>query len=161
MAWPVRAHYDPCPLWSRWLAGKFMKSDSHPQPKSLQTLQRSFSAVSKRKFCKKICVGKLSPRSTQCTPLHCSKITFFSKKNARICQKVANFFEKICLVTVCRILQNLAKFLTIFEQKVEIEELCKGMHCVDLGESCQTHIFLQNLAPIQPVYRRRRRERAL
>ena len=21
-------------------------------------------------FCKKICVGKLSPRSTQCTPLH-------------------------------------------------------------------------------------------
>ena len=31
------------------------------------------------KFCKKICVWKLSPRSTQCTPLHRSKITFFSK----------------------------------------------------------------------------------
>ena len=29
------------------------------------------------KFCKKILVGKLSPRSSQCTPLHCSKITFF------------------------------------------------------------------------------------
>ena len=26
------------------------------------------------KFCKKICVGKLSPRSTQCTPLHSSVI---------------------------------------------------------------------------------------
>ena len=25
------------------------------------------------KFCKKICVGKLSPRSTQCTPLHRSR----------------------------------------------------------------------------------------
>ena len=25
------------------------------------------------RFCKKICVGKLSPRSTQCTPLHRSQ----------------------------------------------------------------------------------------
>ena len=32
------------------------------------------------KFCKKICVGKLSPRSTQCTPLHRSRSSFFSKK---------------------------------------------------------------------------------
>ena len=31
-----------------------------------------------------------------------------------------------------------------------ILELCKGVHCVDLGESFQTHIFLQNLASIQP-----------
>ena len=29
-------------------------------------------------------------------------------------------------------------------------ELCKGVHCVDLGESFQTHIFLQNLASIRP-----------
>ena len=29
-------------------------------------------------------------------------------------------------------------------------ELCKGVHCVDLGESFQTHIYLQNLASIQP-----------
>ena len=27
---------------------------------------------------------------------------------------------------------------------------CKGVHCVDLGESFQTHIYLQNLASIQP-----------
>ena len=33
---------------------------------------------------------------------------------------------------------------------IEIAELCKGVHCVDLGESFQTHIFLQNLASIQP-----------
>ena len=31
-----------------------------------------------------------------------------------------------------------------------IAELCKGVHCVDLGESFQTHIFLQHLASIQP-----------
>ena len=31
-----------------------------------------------------------------------------------------------------------------------ILEPCKGVHCVDLGESFQTHIYLQNLASIQP-----------
>ena len=35
-------------------------------------------------------------------------------------------------------------------QKIEIAELCKGVHCVDLGESFQTHIYLQTLASIQP-----------
>ena len=29
-------------------------------------------------------------------------------------------------------------------------EQCKGVHCVDLGESFQTHIYVQNLASIQP-----------
>ena len=28
--------------------------------------------------------------------------------------------------------------------------LCKGVHCVDLGESFPTHIYLQNLASIRP-----------
>ena len=31
-----------------------------------------------------------------------------------------------------------------------ILEVCKGVHCVDLGESFQTHIHLQNFASIQP-----------
>ena len=31
-----------------------------------------------------------------------------------------------------------------------ILELCKGVHCVDLGESFQTHIYSQNSALIQP-----------
>ena len=30
------------------------------------------------------------------------------------------------------------------------QKLCKGVHCVDLGESFQTHILLQNVASIQP-----------
>ena len=34
--------------------------------------------------------------------------------------------------------------------KIEIAELCTGVHCVDLGESFQTHIFLQDFASIQP-----------
>ena len=31
-----------------------------------------------------------------------------------------------------------------------ILELCKGVHCVDLGESFQTHVYLHNVASIQP-----------
>ena len=31
-----------------------------------------------------------------------------------------------------------------------IPKRCKGVHCVDLGESFQTSIYLQNLASIQP-----------
>ena len=37
-----------------------------------------------------------------------------------------------------------------FQQKIEIAELRKGVHCVDLGESFQTRIFLQNFVSIQP-----------
>ena len=51
------------------------------------------------------------------------------------------------------ILINFGKFCKHFGKiltKNEITELCKGVHCVDLGESFQTHIFLQNLASIQP-----------
>ena len=40
-------------------------------------------------------------------------------------------------------------FLAIFDEKIEIRERCKGVHCVDLGESFPTHILLQNLASIQ------------
>ena len=41
-----------------------------------------------------------------------------------------------------RILYIFGRILT----KNEIAELCKGVTCVDLGESFQTHIDLQNLA---------------
>ena len=37
----------------------------------------------------------------------------------------------------------------MFRKNVILEQ-CKGVHCVDLGESFQTHIYLQNLASIQP-----------
>ena len=37
---------------------------------------------------------------------------------------------------------TLAKFLK--------KSLCKGVHCVDLGESFQTHVYLQYFVSIQP-----------
>ena len=59
--------------------------------------------------------------------------------------------------TSSEILTNLANFgeqivknSAIFEQKVEHCERCKGVHCVDLGESFPTHINLQKLASIEP-----------
>ena len=42
--------------------------------------------------------------------------------------------------------QNSSNFL---EKNVNLEQ-CKGVHCVDLGESFPTSIYLQNLASIQP-----------
>ena len=45
---------------------------------------------------------------------------------------------------------NREMFLAIFDEKSEIRERCKGVHCVDLGESFPTSIYLQNLASIQP-----------
>ena len=45
---------------------------------------------------------------------------------------------------------NREKMLTIFGWNFEIQERCKVVHCVDFGESFQTHINLQHLASIQP-----------
>ena len=45
---------------------------------------------------------------------------------------------------------NREKSLAIFDEKIEIRERCKGVHCVDLGESFPTSIYLQQSASIQP-----------
>ena len=99
------------------------------------------------KFCKKICVWKLSPRSTQCTPLHSSAISIF-------CQNFAKSFAEFCksrqLAKNSKKSQFFEKILSNFLGKHVISEQCKGVHCVDLDESFQTHIYLQNLASIQP-----------
>ena len=65
---------------------------------------------------------------------------------AQLCN--LNFGKKLPKLSL-----NFAKFAKIlanFDLKNEITELCKGVHCVDLGESFQTHIYLQNLASIPP-----------
>ena len=36
--------------------------------------------------------------------------------------------------------------MAIFDEKIEITKRCKGVHCVDLGESFPTIIHLQTLA---------------
>ena len=43
-----------------------------------------------------------------------------------------------------------AKNSAIFKEKIEIRERYEGVHFVDLDESFQAHIYLQNLASIQP-----------
>ena len=40
--------------------------------------------------------------------------------------------------------------MAIFDEKIEIRERCKGVHCVDLGESFPTRIYLQKSASMQP-----------
>ena len=40
--------------------------------------------------------------------------------------------------------------MAIFDEKIEIRERCKGVHCVDLGESFPTRMYLQKSASIQP-----------
>ena len=47
-------------------------------------------------------------------------------------------------------LANFGTISAIFNEKFEIRDRCKGVHCVDLGESFPTDILLQNLASIQP-----------
>ena len=55
---------------------------------------------------------------------------------------------------ICDILEKnskiSAKNSAIFNENFEIRDRCKGVHCVDLGESFPTSIYLQNLASIQP-----------
>ena len=49
-----------------------------------------------------------------------------------------------------KFINSIAKhFWAIFDEKIEIREWCKGVHCVDLGESFPTSIYMQNLASIQ------------
>ena len=60
----------------------------------------------KAKFCKRICVGKLSPRSTQCTHLHRSLISKFSLE---IAEFFAVFPKKFA---------NFAGILPIFDQNL-------------------------------------------
>ncbi len=73
------------------------------------------------------------------------KLVKFSKNSAKIQQKFSKFWQ---------ILQHFVKISkkksAIFNEKIEIRERCKGVHCVDLGESFPTSIYLQNLALIQP-----------
>ena len=60
------------------------------------------------------------------------------RKFSKILAKFANFWKKT------------AKISAIFNENFEIRDRCKGVHCVNLGESFPTSIYLQNLASIQP-----------
>ena len=66
------------------------------------------------------------------------KLVKFGEKSAKFSQNLRNSWEKT------------AKNSAIFNEKFEIRERCKGVHCVDLGESFPTSIYLQKSASIQP-----------
>ena len=77
--------------------------------------------------------------------LHFAKIP---KKMVKFGEHSANFGQ------IWAILRNFGEKTernsAIFNGNFEIRERCKGVHCVDLGESFPTSIYLQNLASIQP-----------
>ena len=106
----------------------------------LQTLEGSFSAVSKPNFASKYAFE--SSRRDLHNALLCSapKSHFFLK-HARFCQILRNF---------AKFWKKLGKNSAIFNENFEIRERCKGVHCVDLGESFPTSIYLQKSASIQP-----------
>ena len=77
----------------------------------------------KIEFCEKCCIlGKSRKKLV--------KIQQESSKNLKNLQKFANFCKKS------------AKISAIFNEKIESRERCKGVHCVDLGESFPTSIYL-------------------
>ena len=51
-------------------------------------------------------------------------------KFSKIQQKISKVLAKFA--TICK---KSAKSSAIFNEKIEIRERCKGVHCVDLGES--------------------------
>ena len=69
------------------------------------------------------------------TPFFATKYSFFSFLSTR--------FTYFCTAPNSTI-------SAIFNENFEIGERCEGVHCVDLGESFPTSIYLQNLASIQP-----------
>ena len=77
------------------------------------------------------------------------KMLHFGKIPKTIGQNLAKIqqnFNKICNI-LKKISKKCQQFLT---KKIEIRERCKGVHCVDLGESFPTNIYLQKSASIQP-----------
>ena len=119
------ACYVPPAVFCRW------QNDGRWEPSPPQTLGGSFSAVSKPNFASKYALES-SRRD-----LH----------NALLCTVFeSQFFRK----TFAKFWKKTAKNSAIFNENFEIRERCKGVHCVDLGKSFPTSIYLQNLASIQP-----------
>ena len=77
--------------------------------------------------------------------LHFAKIP---KKMVKFGENSANFGQ------ICEILggkqQKIQRFLTEILRLESGAKRCKGVHCVDLGESFPTSIYLQKSASIQP-----------
>ena len=70
------------------------------------------------------------------------------KKNGEIWRKFSKVWPN--LGKFAKFWKKTANNSAIFNENFEIRERCKGVHCVDLGESFPTSIYLQKSASIQP-----------
>ena len=105
-----------------------------------QTLEGSFSAVSKPNFASKYAFES-SRRDLHNALLCTAPKSHFFQKISRICQNLRKFSE---------ILRNSQFFKPIFCENFEIAAVQKDANLVELEKCCQTHIFLQNFVLIQP-----------
>ena len=79
--------------------------------------------------------------------LHSGKI---SKSFGPNSAKIRQHSRKNCDFFKCINQKFSTKYLKI---ESGVQKRCKGVHCVDLGESFPTRIYLENLASIQPLER--------
>ena len=111
-----------------------------PGPAARQTLEGSFSAVSKPNFASKYAFES-SRRDLHNALLCTAPKSHFFQKISRICQNLRKFSE---------ILRNSQFFKPIFCEKFEIAAVQKYANLVELEKCCQTHILLQNFVLMQP-----------
>ena len=89
---------------------------------------------------------KVSENRPACgTAQHTLAVCFVFEKFEKSRKKLLKFGENSA-----KFWMKTAKISAIFNENFAIRERCKGVHCVDLGESFPTSIYLQNLASIQP-----------
>ena len=105
-----------------------------------QTLEGSFSAVSKPNFASKYAFES-SRRDLHNALLCTAPKSHFFQRVSRICQNLRKISE---------ILRNSQFFKPIFCENCEIAAVQKDANLVELEKCCQTHICLQNFVLIQP-----------
>ena len=105
-----------------------------------QTLEGSFSAVSKPNFASKYAFES-SRRDLHNALLCTAQKSHFFQKISRICQILRNFSDFFA---------KFAIFKPIFCENFEIAAVQKDANLVELEKCCQTHILLQNFVLIQP-----------
>ena len=85
---------------------------------------------------------RISKTKIKCAILRFSQNCCILGKSREKLVKSSKIFATFC--------KNQQKNSAIFKEKIDIRERCKGVHCVDLGESFPTSIYLQKSASIQP-----------
>ena len=107
---------------------------------------------------KRGCIGQMQrPAELVPIPEHLRKALEGSLHSGKISKsfgpnsaKIRQHSRKNCDFFKCINQKFSTKYLKI---ESGVQKRCKGVHCVDLGESFPTRIYLENLASIQPLER--------